>query len=123
MDDLKLGAIESHFADIIWQREPIGSGDLVRICRDELGWQKSTTYTVLRKLCDRGIFRNDGGTVTSLISREEFDALRGKQFIDEIYHGSLPAFIAAFTKKNALNEAEITEIRRMIDTYGKEDGK
>lgn len=115
MDERKLGAVETRFAELIWQNEPIPSGALVRVCEEELGWKKSTTYTVLKKLCQRGIFRNEGGEVASLISREEFYALQSRRFVEESFDGSLPAFIAAFSSGKALTAQEIAEIRRMID--------
>lgn len=117
MDETKLGAVESRFADIIWQNEPLASGELVRICEKELEWKKSTTYTVLKKLCDKGIFRNDSGTVISLVSKQDFYAAQSEKFVDETFKGSLPAFIAAFTKRKKLSSQEISEIRRMIDSY------
>lgn len=118
MDNTSLGAIESRFADIIWQNEPLPSGELVKICEKELNWKKPTTYTVLRKLCERGIFKNEKGTVSSKISREEFYAVQSEKFVEETFDGSLPAFIAAFTKRKNLSQKEINEIRKMIDTYG-----
>ena len=117
MDDKKLGFVESKFADIIWQSEPISSGELVKRCEAELHWKKPTTYTVLRRLCERGIFLNEGGTVRSLISREEFYALQSERFVEETFSGSLPGFLAAFTRRRSLSRAEIDEIRRMIDTF------
>ncbi len=118
MDDIKLGVVESRFADIIWENEPISSGELVRRCEQALSWKKSTTYTVLKKLCEKGIFKNEKGTVTSLISKNELNSLQSERFIDETFNGSLPAFIAAFTKRKALSENEIKEIRKMIDSFG-----
>ena len=118
MIELKLGAVESKFADIIWKNEPLSSGDLVKLCARELGWKKSTTYTVLRKLSERGIFQNTEGKVTSLISREDFYAMQSEKFVEETFKGSLPAFIAAFTKRKMLSPREVEEIRRMIDAYG-----
>lgn len=115
MDERKLGAIEARFADLIWENEPISSGALVRLCEENLGWKKSTTYTVLKKLCQRGIFRNEGGEVTSLISREEFYAMQSRRFVEESFDGSLPAFIAAFSSGKPLTAQEIADIRRMID--------
>lgn len=115
MDERKLGAIEARFADLIWNHEPLSSGALVRLCEEELGWKKSTTYTVLKKLCQRGIFRNEGGKVTSLISRDEFYSMQSRRFVEESFDGSLPAFIAAFSSGKALTAQEIAEIRRMID--------
>ena len=115
MSDMKLGVVESRFADIIWSNEPLHSRELVRLCEAELGWNRSTTYTVLRKLCDRGIFKNDGGTVSSVLSRQDFYALQSEQFVADTFDGSLPAFIAAFTQRKALSPEEAAEIRRMLD--------
>lgn len=116
----KLGAVESRFAEIIWRNEPLTSGQLVQLCQQELNWKKPTTYTVLRKLCERGLFQNEGGVVTSRISREEFHALQSEQFVEETFEGSLPAFIAAFTTRKSLSAEEISQIRQMIDQYGEE---
>ncbi|MBQ8239098.1 MAG: BlaI/MecI/CopY family transcriptional regulator [Oscillospiraceae bacterium] len=118
MDDIKLGVIESKFADIIWKHEPMTSRELVEKCADALEWKKSTTYTVLKKLCQRGIFQNQEGLVTSLISREEFYAMQSERFVEETFEGSLPAFLAAFTRRKSLSPAEIAEIRKMIGEYG-----
>ena len=115
MDERKLGVIEARFADLIWENEPLSSGALVRLCEDALGWKKSTTYTVLKKLCQRGIFRNEGGEVTALISRDDFFAAQSRRFVEESFDGSLPAFIAAFASGKRLTPAEIAEIRAMID--------
>ncbi|MBR6557510.1 MAG: BlaI/MecI/CopY family transcriptional regulator [Clostridia bacterium] len=117
MNDLKLGEVESRFADIIWENEPVGSGELVKLCEKELNWKKPTTYTVLRKLCEKGIFANENGTVVSRISRGEFFAIQSEKFVDETFNGSLPAFFAAFTKRKTLTKKEIDELRRMIDKY------
>ena len=115
MDERKLGVVEARFADLIWENEPLSSGALVRLCEEELGWKKSTTYTVLKKLCQRGIFRNAGGAVTSLISREDFFSAQSRRFVEESFDGSLPAFIAAFAAGKRLTAREIAEIRKMID--------
>lgn len=115
MDEKKLGAIESRFADIIWAHEPLSSGELVKLCQEKLTWKKSTTYTVLKKLCDRGLFRNDGGTVTSTISKEEFHAIQSERFVEETFNGSLPAFLTAFTSRKKLSKEEITQLQRLID--------
>lgn len=114
MKDLKLGAIESRFADIIWYHEPLSSGELVKLCEVELHWKKPTTYTVLRKLCTRGMFQNQGGNVSSLISREEFYAMQSESFVNETFNGSLPAFLTAFTKRKKLSDKEIEELERLI---------
>lgn len=114
-EELKLGAVESRFADIIWSNAPISSGELVKLCRTELEWKKSTTYTVLKKLCEKGIFKNENGTVTVLISKDEFSSVQSEQFIEDTFNGSLPAFIAAFTKRKKLSDRDIEEIRKMIE--------
>ena len=114
MEEKKLGVIESRFADIIWNNEPIKSGELVKICAEELSWKKPTTYTVLRKLCERGIFQNVDGIVSSVISRDEFYAMQSEQFVNDNFKGSLPAFLAAFTSRNKLSEQEIEELEELI---------
>lgn len=120
MEDIRLGVVESKFADLIWEQEPIPSGELVKLCEKELSWKKPTTYTVLRKLCEKGIFKNENGVVSSLISRQEFYAMQSERFVDETFDGSLPAFVAAFTKRKQLSKQEVEELRRLIDTYGEE---
>ena len=114
MDDLRLGAIESRFADIIWDNAPLGSGELVKLAAQELGRKKSTTYTVLKKLCERGLFRNEGGTVSVQLTREEFHAMQSERFLDETFSGSLPAFIAAFSTRKKLSEEELRELEELI---------
>ena len=121
MGDMRLGAIEAKFADLIWSNEPMSSAELVKLAAQELDWKKSTTYTVLRRLCEKGIFQNEDGTVTSKISKREFYAVQSEQFVDETFDGSLPAFLAAFTTRKALTAEEIAEIQQMIDSYGKEN--
>ena len=121
MGDMRLGAIEAKFADLIWSNEPLSSAELVKLAAQELDWKKSTTYTVLRRLCEKGIFQNEDGTVTSKISKREFYAMQSEEFVDETFDGSLPAFLAAFTTRKALTAAEIAEIQQMIDSYGKEN--
>ena len=115
MPDGKLGAVEARFADLVWENAPIASRELARLCEKELGWKRTTTYNVLRKLCDRGLFFNDGGIVKAKLSRESFYCAQGETLVDEAFGGSLPAFFAAFTKRRALNREEIQEIQRMID--------
>ena len=115
MDDYKLGVVERRFADLIWDNEPISSGELVKLCETALSWKKSTTYTVLKKLCARGIFRNEHGTVSSRLSRQEFAARQSQQFVDETFHGSLPAFLAAFSRRKKLSDEEVTQLQRLID--------
>ena len=121
METISLGVVESRFADLIWDNAPIGSRELSNICEKELNWKRPTTYNVLRKLCEKGLFENDNGTVRVRISREDYQAMRGEQFVEETYDGSLPAFIAAFTKRRKLSEEETAEIQRLIDeSRGKE---
>ena len=115
MTDARLGAIETRFADLIWENEPISSGELVKICEKELNWKKSTTYTILRRLCERGIFQNNNGTVTSLISKSDFYAMQSERFVEETFEGSLPKFLTAFATRKKLSEKEIEELQRFID--------
>ena len=115
MSELRMGAIESRFADMIWETEPIPSPELVKLAERELSWKKSTTYTVLKRLCERGIFRNQGGIVTSLISRRDFYAVQSEKFVEETFSGSLPAFLAAFTTRKKLSQEEIDELQALID--------
>lgn len=120
MDSKRLGVVESKFADIVWAHEPLTSRELVELSLKELGWKKSTTYTVLKKLSDRGIFQNVDGVVTSLISKDELYSMQSEEFVNEAFQGSLPAFIAAFTARKELSEQEIDQIRKLIDSCGKE---
>ena len=116
----KLGIVETRFAEIIWQHEPLSSGELVKLCAQELNWKKSTTYTVLKKLCDRGLFQNQGGTVTALISRQDFYARQSRRFVDESFDGSLPAFLAAFASGGKLTARDLEDIRRLLAEFDKE---
>lgn len=120
MDEPRLGAVEARFADIIWKNAPLSSGELVRLCADQLGWKKSTTYTVLKKLCDRGIFQNRNGTVTPLISRQSFYARQSQCFVEQTFQGSLPAFLAAFASEQKISPRDLEEIRRMLDQFDRE---
>lgn len=120
MDELKLGVVEARFADLIWAHEPLPSRELAMLCERELNWKRPTTYNVLRKLCEKGIFQNRDGIVSSVLSREEFHAMRGEQFVAETYGGSLPAFIAAFTARNRLTDEEADEIQKLIDRSRRE---
>jgi len=117
MENYRLGIVESRFADIIWQHEPISSGELVKLCESELEWKKSTTYTVLKKLCEKGFFKNEHGTVTSLISKKEYFSLQSEKFVEDEFEGSLPAFIAAFASRKQLSKKEIFEIKQLIDSF------
>lgn len=117
MTDYKLGEVESRFADIIWEREPLSTKELIVLCEKELHWKRTTTYTVLKKLSEHGIFRMKEKQVTALISREDYYAGRSRQFVEETFQGSLPAFIAAFTRRKTLTAEEISEIQEIIDKY------
>ena len=119
MNDITMGAVESRFAALIWDNEPITAAELARLADRELKWKKTTAYTALKRLCDKGIFRNDGGTVTSVLSREEYQSRQSRRFLDDHCGGSLPAFIAAFTKRGDLSRADLDEIRKMLDDYEK----
>ena len=117
MTEYKLGRVEAAFAALIWDNEPLSSSRLVELCADRLDWKKSTTYTVLRRLCQRGIFQNEGGTVSARISREEFAARQSEEFVAQTFDGSLPKFLAAFTSRKALSQEEIEQLQRLIDAH------
>ena len=115
MGDMKLGAVESRFAEIIWENEPVTTNQLIKICADELEWKRTTTYTVLKKLCEKGIFKTENSVVTSVISRQEFDAMQSEQFVEENFKGSLPAFLAAISTRRKLSDKEIDEMKNLIE--------
>lgn len=114
--DVRLAEVESRFADLIWDNEPLPSRVLAQLAEQELSWKKSTTYTVLKRLCDRGIFRNQDGLVSSLISRETFFAMQSEQFVEQTFCGSLPAFLAAFGSRKKLSDQEAEELQKIIET-------
>ena len=118
MEEMRLGMVEAHFADIVWQHAPMTTKELVALCERELNWKRTTTYTVLKKLCERGIFATENSVVTALVSREEFYAIQSEKFVEDTYAGSLPAFIAAFASRKRPSEQELDEIRRMLDAFG-----
>lgn len=113
----KLSDMETRFAEIIWANEPLKSSDLVKLCEAELNWKKSTTYTMLKRLEAKGVFINENGTVNASIGREDFYAEQSKQFVAETFEGSLPRFVAAFTRSKKLSEKEIEELQRLIDEH------
>ena len=115
MAEYKLGEIETIFADIIWDNEPITSRRLTELAEERLEWKRTTTYTVLKRLCDRELFQNKGGKVTSLVSRKEFYARKSEIFVDETFNGSLPAFLTAFGSRKKLSDSEIDELQKVID--------
>lgn len=121
MEPYKLGEMEQKFAELIWEHAPIGSGELTKLCEDAFNWKRTTTYTMLKRLCDRGLFANEKGTVIVKMTREEFRGLQGEQFINEHYEGSLPRFLAAFSKRNKISEKEIAQLKKMIEEYEEEN--
>ena len=121
MSDYQMGAVEARFADIIWENEPISSTELCRKSEEALKWKKSTTYTVLKRLCDKGIFQNNKGTVTSLLTKQEFYSAQSEKFVEETFNGSLPAFLAAFTARKSLTHEEVRLLRKMVEEYEEEE--
>ena len=119
--DMEIGEVQERFANLVWDHEPIPSGQLVKLCEQELNWKKPTTYTVLRKLCEKGLCRNEDGLVSAVLTREQFASRRSEQFVDNAFHGSLPAFVAAFTAQKGLSAQEAEEIQQMIDKFRKEE--
>ena len=115
MNNWRLGAVEARFADIIWKHAPLTSGELAKMAEKALGWKKTTAFTVLKRLCDREIFKNECGTVTALISREDFYARQSEEYLQESFGGSLPAFLVAFGRSKKLSVEEVEELQRLID--------
>ena len=118
-----LGLVEGKFCDLVWANAPVTTAQLVKLCEKELNWKRTTTYTVLKHMINRGLFENDNGVVKSRISREAFYAARSEQFVDSTFNGSLPAFLTAFTARKGLSDEEADEIVRMIEAYRKENRK
>ena len=110
-----IGEQEMKFARLLWDREGIGSGEVVKLCEKELGWKKSTTYTMLRRLCEHGLFQNVNSIVTSVMSEEDYKAKVGTELVNDKFEGSLPMFVAAFTKKNKLSKKDRDELIAIID--------
>lgn len=121
MERYKLGEMEQKFADLIWSNEPISTKDLTVLCEQEFAWKRTTTYTMLKRLCERKIFANNSGTVAALMTKNEFGAAQGEKFLEEAFDGSLPQFMVAFTQRKKLSAAEIDEIQRLIDEHREED--
>ena len=115
MNELRLGAVETRFAELIWAHEPLSSGELVKLCQEDLQWKKSTTYTILRRLCQRGLFENRDGTVRSLVSKNDFQAMQTERFVEETFDGSLPGFLTAFSRRKKLSKEEIDALQKFID--------
>ena len=112
---------EYKFCLILWESEPVKSGKLVELCREKLGWSKATTYTVIKRLSDRGVVKNENTVVTSLVSKEEAQASEVDELVDRVFEGSLPSFVAAFTRRKKLSADQVEELRRMLESY-EEDG-
>ena len=115
--DLEIGMVQAAFADLVWEKEPIQSGELVRLCEEKFGWKKSTTYTVLHNLSKKGIFQNQEGVVTSLISKKKFYAKKTEMLVERGYRGSLPTFVAALFDERKLTDKEINELQALVDSY------
>ena len=120
MEKFKLGEMETVFAEIIWENAPVTSGNLVKICEEKLEWKKSTTYTMLKRLCQRELFENDNGTVKVIVTKDEFKAAQSEKFVQQTFGGSLPMFLTAFAKRKKLSQKEIEEIKKLIDSYKEE---
>lgn len=114
MPEIKLGLVEAHFADIIWKHAPLRTKELVALCEKELNWKRTTTYTVLKKLCDRGIFAMKNQEITVLLSKDAFHALQSENFVEQNFAGSLPAFLAAFTTRKKPTAEELEEIQKLL---------
>ena len=117
MEPYKLGEMEQKFADLIWESAPIPSGELAKACMEAFGWKRTTAYTMLKRLCLRGIFENQNGVVRARMSREEFLAAQGERFLEEHFDGSLPKFLTAFSRRRKLDSGEIEELKKMIEEY------
>ncbi len=115
--NLKLTETEAKFADIIWEHAPLKSTELVKLCEGILGWKKSTTYTVLRQLCERGIFQNVDALVSVCITKEEFYGRQGRQLVNQAFHGSLPRFLTAFIGQQKMSDAEVEELKALIESH------
>lgn len=114
MSDFRMAAGELRFADLVWENEPIASGLLAKLALETIGWKKTTAFTVLRRLCDRGLFQNDGGIVTSLMSRDDYYAKHSQTYVEETFGGSLPAFLTAFTSQKSISEQELKELEKLV---------
>lgn len=117
METPKIFESEYRFCLILWEHEPVNSTKLVELCKEKLGWSKATTYTVIRRLSERGVVKNENAVVTSLISKEEAQKSRLNEMVEETFEGSMPAFIAAFSKSKRLSKEEVEQLRQLIDSY------
>ena len=120
MNTPKIFESEYRFCLIMWENEPVNSTELVKRCKDQLGWSKATTYTVIRRLAERGVLKNENAMVTSLVSKEEAQASRLNEMVEETFEGSMPAFIAAFSRSKKLSRREVDQLKQLIDSYEEE---
>ena len=123
METPKVFESEYRFCLILWENEPIKSSKLVELCKEQLGWKPTTTYTVIKRLSERGVLKNENTTVTSLVSKDQIQAAELNEMVEKTFEGSLPAFIAAFTKHQKLSDKEIDAVQKMIDSYRKGQSK
>ena len=119
MDTPKIFESEYRFCLIMWEHEPVTTSELVKLCQEQLGWKRTTTYTVIKRLSERGVLKNENGTVTALVSKEEAQAREINDLVKEKFQGSLPAFVAAFTKRQDISNEDLDEVQRMIDCIRK----
>ena len=117
MEDMRLGTVESKFADIVWENAPLTTRELVDLCSEKLNWKRTTTYTVLKKFCERGLFKMENRAVSVVVSKEEFMSMQSEQFVEEVFDGSFPGFLAAFTSRKKLTDSEIEALRNVIESY------
>ena len=117
MNIYKLTESEERFAELIWQKEPIASGELVKLCEKQMNWKKSTTYTVLKKLCDHGVFQNENSVVSSIITKDEYYAKQSVRFVEDVFGGSLPKFLTAFIGAKKINRQQAEELKKLIDEH------
>ena len=120
MEPYKLGEMEEKLAELIWEHAPLRSSELVSLCAVAFSWKRTTTYTMLKRLCERGLFANENGLVVALMSREEFQGARGEQFLQENFDGSLPLFVASFVRRKKLKSEEVRMLKELIDSYEEE---
>lgn len=117
MEQYKLGEMERRLAELIWEKAPLSTGELTRLCSQAFDWKRTTTYTMLKRLCDRGIFSNESSVVVVKMEREEFLGAQGEQFLRESFEGSLPRFIAAFSRRQRLSAGEVAQLKQLIEEY------
>lgn len=122
MEVPKIFESEYRFCLILWEHEPMTTTELVRLCREKLEWKRTTTYTVIKRLCERGVLRNDGGVVTTLVSKDQAQAAELDELVEKKFEGSIPAFVAAFGRRQKLSQEDIQQMQQLIDRYRKGEG-